>query len=147
MPYRSTTLGKNQMQSGGTDLNQLISGMQPVLAEDVFVFTTFKVGEAIGHFDPIMMFKEREGTTLILTQKVAEKAGLDFEFPCKMITLSVHSALDAVGFLAKITTRLAALNMGVNPVSGFYHDHLLIPVDKAELAMQELQSMIDEGPS
>jgi hypothetical protein len=36
----------------------------------------------------------------------------------------VHSSLDAVGFMAAVTTRLAKINIGVNPVSGFYHDHL-----------------------
>ena len=55
-----------------------------------------------------------------------------------MITLNIHSALDAVGFIAKIASRLAELDMGVNPVAGFYHDHLFIPVKRAEDAMMEL---------
>ena len=54
----------------------------------------------------------------------------------------MHSALEAVGFLARITQRLAGLNMGVNPVSGFYHDHLFVPDDRADDAMAELQRMI-----
>jgi hypothetical protein len=47
-------------------------------------------------------------------------------FPCKKVTLGVHSSLDAVGFMAAITTRLAKISIGVNPVSGFYHDHLYV---------------------
>ena len=47
-------------------------------------------------------------------------------FPCRKVTLGVHSSLDAVGFMAAVTTWLAKINIGVNPVSGFYHDHLYV---------------------
>lgn len=94
---------------------------------------------------PLMLFTEAEGTTMILKRNDAELQKLDFEFPCRMITLNIHSALDAVGFLAKITSRLAALDMGVNPVSGFYHDHLFVPAARADDAMAELEKMMLEA--
>jgi hypothetical protein len=56
----------------------------------------------------------------------------------EMNSLMVHSSLDAVGFLAAITAKLAAGGISVNPVSAFYHDHLFVPVDKAEMAMNLL---------
>lgn len=124
--------------SGEINLDQLLKGMKPILHPDIFVFTTFGEGEKRADLDPIMMFKESEGTTLIITLDTAESAGIPFEFPCRMITLNIHSALDAVGFIAKIASRLAELDMGVNPVAGFYHDHLFIPVKRAEDAMMEL---------
>jgi hypothetical protein len=55
-----------------------------------------------------------------------------------MITLNVFSALDAVGFLAAVTARLANAGISVNPVSGFHHDHLFVPADRAEEAMRLL---------
>ena len=58
-----------------------------------------------------------------------------------MITLNIHSSLEAVGFLAAITTRLAAAGMGVNPVSAFYHDHLFVPAERAEEAMELLRQL------
>ena len=58
-----------------------------------------------------------------------------------MITLTVHSALDAVGFLAAITARLAEAGISVNAVSAFHHDHLFVPVDRADEAMALLQNM------
>ena len=123
---------------GEIDLDQLMKGMKPVLHPDTFVFTTFIEDEIRADLDPIMLFKESEGTTLIITLDAAERAGIPFEFPCRMITLNIHSALDAVGFIAKIASRLAELNMGVNPVAGFYHDHLFVPANRAEDAMMEL---------
>ncbi|MFT5895054.1 MAG: hypothetical protein ACI8VW_001927 [bacterium] len=123
---------------GESDLDTLLKGMDPVLHPEIFVFTTFNNSQDIATLDPIMMFKESEGTTLIITQATAEREEVQFEFPCRMITLNVHSALDAVGFLARVTGRLAELGMGVNPVAGFYHDHLFIPVNLAEDAMVAL---------
>jgi len=43
--------------------------------------------------------------------------GLSQEFSSRMITLNVHSSLDAVGFIALIATKLAAAGMGGNPVA------------------------------
>ncbi|RVD48425.1 ACT domain-containing protein, partial [Mesorhizobium sp. M2D.F.Ca.ET.140.01.1.1] len=63
----------------------------------------------------------------------------------RMITLNIHSSLEAVGFLAAITTRLAAAGMSVNPVSAFYHDHLFVPAERAEEAMAILAKLVEES--
>jgi YidC/Oxa1 family membrane protein insertase len=46
----------------------------------------------------------------------------------------------SVGFLAPIMTRLAEAGISVNPVSAFYHDHLFVPWDKRNEAMEILES-------
>lgn len=91
-----------------------------------------------------MLFREEEGWTVIVTQAVADELAIDFIFPCRKITLNVHSSLDAVGFMAAITTRLTTLGIGVNPVSGYYHDHLFVPLGKEEIVMEELKAMAAE---
>ena len=123
---------------GEMDLNTLLATMEPVLAPDVYVFVTTKTPPDI---PAVMRFEEAEGVTLILTRQTAEAAGLEFEFPCRMITLNVHSALEAVGFIARIATELAAKGMGVNPVAGFFHDHLFIPEDRVDDAMHVLTAL------
>jgi hypothetical protein len=55
-----------------------------------------------------------------------------------MITLNVHSSLEAVGFIARVATELAKHGMGVNPVSGFYHDHLFVPEGRERDALEIL---------
>jgi len=130
--------------SGEFDLDVLIRSMEPVLCDETYVFATVESGFTIDVLSPLMTFREREGTTLIVTQQQAEDAGIEHEFRCRMITLNIHSSLEAVGFLARITRRLARLQMGVNPVSGFYHDHLFVPLDRADDALAELQLMSAE---
>lgn len=128
---------------GVHNLNTLFAGMNPVMADGIYVFAT--VTGRVPDVSHIMRFEEAEGTTLILLQSDADAAGMTYEFPARMITLNVHSALDAVGFLAKVSTRLAAEGMGVNPVAGFYHDHLFIPQDRADDAMAVLHQMVAEA--
>lgn len=123
-------------------LMALITQMQPVLDHRTFVFSRLPNGEVIpSGLQPQMLFWEQQGPTLIVELEQAQEHGLDYDFVSRMITLNVHSALDAVGFLARVTSHLAGYNMGVNPVSGFYHDHLFVPADKAELAMQALTEL------
>ena len=77
--------------------------------------------------------------------ETAISQGYSYSFPCKMITLNVQSSLDAVGFMAVIATRLARCGMGVNPVSGFLHDHLFVPVGREDEAVAELGKLAEES--
>lgn len=136
-----STLDTGTTASGETELDVLIRSMQPVLHNDTYVFATVDPTYNCEALSPVMSFKEPEGLTLILGQLEANEAGIDYEFPCRMITLNIHSSLDAVGFLARITAHLAQQQMGVNPVSGFYHDHLFVPADRAQEALQALLAL------
>ena len=127
--------------SGETNLDELIPSMSAVLVEGLYVFTTVKAPQDLMGIVPRMIFGEAEGTTYILLKSEAEKLGLEYEFPCRMITLNIHSSLEAVGFMARIATELAKHNMGVNPVSGFFHDHLFVPDRREQDAMTVLMEM------
>lgn len=119
-----------------TDLRTLLTSMSPALDPRVFAFTTV-TEDAIASVAPYatMLFREPEALTAIVERNAAQGLGLDATFSCRMITLHVHSALEAVGFLAALLPRLAADRMGVNPVSAFHHDHLFVPEDRAEDAL------------
>lgn len=100
--------------SGESDLEVLIQSMEPKLHDDSFVFCSLspqQVTEVVGV--AVMVFRESEGTTVILPKVQAEQAGLSSTFPCRMITLTVHSSLNAVGFLAAITKKLAEVGISV----------------------------------
>jgi uncharacterized protein len=127
---------------GERDLNALLATMQPLLAQERFVFVT-GVDDSLAHrsVTPVMTFREREGATWIVTEAEAAALGLTGSYPCRMITLNVHSSLEAIGFLAAITTALASHGISMNAVSAFYHDHLFVPVDKAAEALSILQAL------
>jgi hypothetical protein len=58
-----------------------------------------------------------------------------------MITLNVHSALDAVGFLAAVMKALSVRGISTNTVSAYYHDHLFVPSERAEEALAALRRL------
>ena len=122
---------------GERNLNVLLHAIEPVLQDDEFVFCTH--GEMAGA--PVCAFRETEGWTLILRRTEAERLGIAFTYPCRMITLNVHSSLEAVGLLAAVTTRCAAYGISVNVVSAYYHDHLFVPAERAEEAMMLLKQL------
>ena len=130
------------MVTGERNLDGLLNNIKPEILDGIFVFCTLAPGASIpATISPVLTFREREGTTLVILHEEAERAGLGYAFPSRLITLTVHSALDAVGFLAAITTRLAAAGISVNAVSAFHHDHLFVPADRADEAMALLRDM------
>lgn len=138
---------------GEKDLKGLIKSMNPSLDDETFVFghipaksdTDFQNVLKLFFGIPVqMLFREAEGWTVILAENVAQEIQLQSVFPCRKITLRVHSSLDAVGSMAAITTKLTELNIGVNPVSGYFHDHLFVPAGKEEAVLEALKKMATE---
>ena len=128
--------------SGETSLAKLISSMRPALNEGTYVFASITQEQlAPIETEAIMIFREKEGTTVVLPLETAQAAGITFEFRSKLITLTVHSSLSAIGFLAAIAAELASAGISINAVSAFYHDHLFVPESKAELAISLLSAM------
>ncbi len=130
--------------SGETDLATLLRGMSARLDPQLYVFVTTEAPLPDG-LAPLMLFREAEGVTLVLPRVEADRHGLAHAFPCRRITLEVHSALEAVGFIARIATVLSAHGMGVNPVSAFHHDHLFVPDGRQDEAMEILSRLAAEG--
>lgn len=126
---------------GVTDLRVLLKSMEPKLVEGEFVFCTLSEEFSRLKITPLLVFREEEGITLILKREAAEANSLPYSYVWGMITLTVHSDLAAVGFLAAITNKLAGAGISVNVVSAYYHDHLFIPIDKIDKAMELLREL------
>ena len=124
------------------NLDVLIKNMEPVegpaCAFCQIDYQTFKSLDAM----PLAMFSESEGVTAIYPVEVAESLGLPISWTGTQITLNVHSSLDAVGFLARITTALAKQGISVNAFSPVSHDHLFVKPEDAEKTMSILIEMI-----
>jgi uncharacterized protein len=137
---RAVTLSPyNRVMSGEHDLKTLLRNMQPEMQPGVFVFCTVPEGRDLPPaVKPVLIFREQEGMTCVMRREEAENAGVPYEFASRLITLKVHSALDAVGFLAAAAVRLAEAGISTNVVSAFYHDHFFVPDDRAEDALRIL---------
>lgn len=123
-----------------TDLDILLKSMSPELIEGDYVFCTVEGGLAnYVHLNPIATFREKEGLTLVLTKEVATKAQLSFDGVFSMITLSVHSSLEAVGLTAAFATKLGSYGISANVIAGYYHDHIFVQKHKADQAMSALR--------
>lgn len=130
------------MVAGELELKTLLRNMKPEMQDGIFGFCTISDERGIpAALRPLLTFREREGITLVVPYEEAERLGLRCQFASRLITLTVHSSLDAVGYLAPVTARLAEAGISVNAVSAFFHDHLFVPLHRAEEALMLLQDM------
>ena len=127
--------------NGETDLAKLLATLEPVRQPGEFVFCAVENGLVPRHIKPLLLFEESEAVTLVVERELAAKTGLDGVFPCAWITLTVHSSLDAVGLLAAVSGRLAEHGIPCNVVSAFHHDHLFVPVDRADETTRILSAL------
>ena len=125
--------------SGERNLDTLLSAMEPDLQPGNYVFTTTTRVPEIAN--PVALVREAEGVTLVLDQDQADRLGLSYEYIAAMITLRVHSSLDAVGLTAAVAKELACGGISCNVVAGYFHDHLFVPIDKADLALKLLRDL------
>ncbi len=127
---------------GEKDLRTLLRSMKPSRVDGEYVFHSLLKDELEKlNVSPLMTYVEKEGITIILDRQAAEASGISFGPTWALITLEVHSDLEAVGFMAKLTTALAAAGISVNVVSAYYHDHLFVPYGKAQLALEVLEKL------
>lgn len=135
-------LGLPLPSPGERKLVKLLQEMTPEVHPEVFAFCCFPDRQLPPGLTPVGTFHEAEGLTAIVPLQQAQAQGLPHQFECRLVTLTVHSALDAVGFLARISAALAAQGIACNVVSGFHHDHLFVPserLDDALIALDELR--------
>jgi hypothetical protein len=127
------------LDRGEKDLQTLLKEMQPVLDEEEMVFCSLPPKIAEDYMSLAQgYYVEGEGITVIISKHLADLNHLPYDYLFRRISLLVHSSLDAVGFLARITEVLAAQGIGVNAVSAYYHDYLYIRSDQAEIALKTL---------
>ena len=93
-----------------------------------------------------------EGMTFVVPLSALVKCGSDVGIdPAKQphmrrITLGVHSSLEAVGLTAVVSTLLAKHEISAaNMIAGYHHDHLFVPANDAERAVELLIQLAEES--
>ncbi len=126
--------------TGQTDLQGLLSTLRPDLRPGNVVYCTAARALEPG-IRPLATITESEGTTYVLQQDDADRLQIPYEFVGAWITLRVHSALEAVGLTAAVSTALASAGIACNVLAGYFHDHLIVPADRAADALEVLTGL------
>jgi hypothetical protein len=130
--------------TGITDLKILLKNMNPKLVANNLVFCSVSESKFSNlSISPTMVFREEEGVTLIIRKDLALKNTLcdSNTKTWAMISLTVHSSLEAIGFLATITTYLAKFGISINVVSAYFHDHLFVQNEDADKVIKLLKDL------
>lgn len=129
--------------SGENNLQILLRNASPVINTGAYVFTTLTEPAANLLEQAVVIVREREGTTLVLPQAVADASDVAYEYVAGWITLEVHSSLSAVGLTAAFSATLARFGISCNVVAGYYHDHIFVPQEDTTRAAEAICTLAD----
>lgn len=124
-------------------LQDLLKKLAPTLDSHSYVYCTVphaKYGE-LEKLKPIVSIAELEGLTLVIPLEQAKAQGLDYFRVFRRITLKGHSSLEALGLTSVVTSLLAERGITTNVIAGFYHDHIFVPSDRVNEAMEALKEL------
>ena len=123
-----------------SDLATLLASLTATARDERYVYVTVPHDDAetMGAAASIV---ENEGTTLVIPQAEADALGLGYDYVAGWITLEVYSALHAIGLTAAVSGALADAGISCNVLAGFHHDHLLVPEDDLDSALEVLAGL------
>jgi len=123
---------------GETDLAAMLATLSVQRRPGVFAYIAVQVPTpgliAAAH----AVVKEGRLTTIVLPVDAAARAGQATDVQFAWLTLTVQSSLVAIGLTAVVSARLAAIGIACNVLAGYHHDHLLVPVDRVDDAIDVL---------
>jgi hypothetical protein len=137
------------MLERASSLRALIASMSPILNTERVAFVSLAIGEEAPAGIPgtaiIGTFREPEGLTVFLELDVAEQFNLQISYRAAWITLILRSDLTSAGLTAAFSGALGAAGISCNVVAAAYHDHIFVPLDAADAAMDVLHQLRREA--
>jgi uncharacterized protein len=129
------------MNSPIRDLELLLRTLRPERQPGVWAYAACPHERDTAALRPLATFREHEATTVIAREEDIRAAGLQPLFLCAWIALSVYSDLEAVGLTAALAAALTARGISCNVVAAAYHDHLFVPLERADEALAALHAL------
>ena len=126
------------MSTSPQSLPALLRSLQPVREPGVYVYCALPFDADLSGVPALATFREREGITVILEEDEALARGMAPRFRAAWITLNVISDLAAIGLTAAVARALADRGLSCNVVAAVHHDHLFVPVESGEAAVETL---------
>ncbi len=116
----------------------MVRALAPRADAGIYTFATLSEDDVGKVQRPTGVFREAEGVSIICLLEEAQALDLKHERSFRKITLTVHSSLAAVGLTARVAGALTIAGIPCNVVAAFFHDHLFVPSDRAEEALEIL---------
>ena len=129
--------------SGQTDLRAMLQSISVSVRPDRYTVLTLSKDEKrpqVGHGVAAVM-EESEGITVVATVQRARHEGWPEDFVAAWLTIDVHSSLEAVGLTAAFSRALGRAGIACNIIAAFHHDHILVPHDKSEAAVEVIEAL------
>ncbi len=127
---------------GETDLSKMLASLRIERREQPVTVVHLPEPVVLGA-GVMAVVAEDEGTTAVVTVEEAERRGWSVDFRAAWLTVTVHSSLEAVGLTAALAEVLTDLRIPCNVLAGYFHDHLLVPLDRVDEAIQGLESLAE----
>jgi hypothetical protein len=121
------------------DLDALLAGVAPTRRPGEFVFVTVDLLEQPS--DAIATVHEDGCLSCVVDVSTARALGHPAEPVLAWITLQVHSSLTAVGLTAAVASTLAERGIAANVIAGHRHDHVLVPIERADDALVAIEAL------
>ncbi|MGV8852360.1 MAG: ACT domain-containing protein, partial [Rhodoglobus sp.] len=109
-----------------SDLDSLLATMEPELNPGVFVFATVAALSEVDLDSVIALMVEVEGISVVMRESDALRQAIAYDFRSAWITLTVNSALEAVGLTATFAQALGDVQISCNVIAGRNHDHIFV---------------------
>ena len=120
------------------DLDEILAAMAVSRRPGTFVVCA---ADEVPDADVEAVVVEDEGLTVVLPREQAEDLRMTWGFEAAWLTIEVTTALDGVGLTAAFSRALADAGLPCNVLAGFHHDHVLVPVDRADEAVAVLRGL------
>ena len=126
------------------ELVQILRSMELALRGGVFVVLCLPQAKmfdpAVRALEPISLFYEKEGLSLIVNELKAIEQGHKADERTRMISLTRPSTgeMSRVDLASVISRLLSEKQIGFHFVGACFHDHVFVDADRAEDALQAL---------
>ena len=128
--------------AGERDLSVLLRSLDCVRRPGEFVYV---LADTVPNADVHASIRESEGVSYVLERHDADRLGLSYDFVAGWISLTVHSALEAVGLTAAVSAAFTNQGISCNVIAGLFHDHVLVPIARVDEAMAVIAKLAKDS--
>ena len=128
--------------AGERDLSVLLRSLDCVRRPGEFVYV---LSDTVPNAEVHASIRESEGVSYVLERDDADRLGLSYDFVAGWISLTVHSALEAVGLTAAVSAAFTKQGISCNVIAGLFHDHVLVPIARVDEAMEVIAKLAKDS--